>query len=176
MFFDSRHHSPKEFISIRNLKKQKKISWCRVPCGSSEGQNFHYIAFLGMSKSSPKICFATILLQWLAPSYKQKNKSTNASNLATTSQKLKNLDFHWNQALSSLSQDPNFHFESILRYDRIVLKNIFCYYTVPYACPILHTKNQTPKAPNLFANYILVRKFVHIYIHIYTHIYTHKFR
>ena len=98
MFFDSRHHSPKEFIRIINFKNIIFFSWCRVACGSSEGKFFHYIAFLGMSKSSRKIFFATILLQWLVPSYKQKTKQKKASNLTTTPQKLKNLDFHWSQA------------------------------------------------------------------------------
>ena len=125
-----------------------------------------------MLKSYRKIFFATILFQGLVPSYKSKNKSKRLSNLSTTSQKLRNLDFHWFQALSSLSQGPNFHFNSIFRYDRIIMKNIFCYYTVPHAGPILQTKNQTSKALNLFANYILVQNFVHIHTH--THTYTHN--
>ena len=53
------------------------------------------------------------------------NPGNKKSNLAATLQKLKVIDFHWSQALSSLSQDPNFHFESIFRYEKIVLKNIF---------------------------------------------------
>ena len=77
MFFDSRHHSPKEFIRIKNFKKIIFLSWYRVPWSSNKGQNFHSIAFLGMSKSSRKIFFGTILLQWLVPSYKQKSKQKN---------------------------------------------------------------------------------------------------
>ena len=74
MFFYSRHHSPKKIIRIRNFKKIIFFSWNLVLWGSNEGHNFHSIAFLGISKSSRKIFFANIMLQWLVSSYKQKTK------------------------------------------------------------------------------------------------------
>ena len=68
------------------------------------------------------------------------------------SQNFKNLqNFCSFQVPAGLSVDPNFHFGSIFRYDAIVPKNIFCYYTVPKACPMLHTKNQIKKDRKLAA-------------------------
>ena len=145
MFFDSRHHSPKEFIRIRNFKKiifSAEIGSCEARMRVKIFTLSHFWVY----QIIPQNIFRYYTVVMACAILKTKNKSNKASNLARTSI----------SGSIKLVQDPNFHFESILRYDRIVLKNIFCYYPVAYACPILHTKNQTPKALSLFANYILV--------------------
>ena len=130
MCFDRRHHSPKEFIRISNFKTNHIFSWYRLPWGSKEGQNFHYIAFFWYDKITTKNIFRYYIVAMTCAILQTKTKAKNSSNLATKHQKLKNIDFWWSQALLSLSQEPNFHFESIFQNDRIVQKNIFCYHNV----------------------------------------------
>ena len=64
----------------------------------------------------------------------------------------------------------NFLLDAIFRYERVTAQIFFFDVFVVHLCPMLHAKNQPSYSISLFANYLLVRKFVHI--HIYKYIYT----
>ena len=120
MYFDRRYQPPMKFRNIRNSKKIIIFTLILAP-------KFSLYRMLGYEQIVLKNIFCYYTAPKASNMLHTKKQIKKAINLEERAQKLKNHVFSGFQAPSGSFKDPNFHFNSVFRYDQIVTKNIFCY-------------------------------------------------
>ena len=131
-YLDRRNQSPKNSQKSQNFKTRQQYGVISCLSRIVRDSNFHSDSIFRYAQIVTKIFLGSIM--FLSPSpppcYTQKIKLKKQLfwPLQRKNGKIRVLrDFQVSRPL----QGPNFHFDSVFRYDKIDIKNIFCYYTVP---------------------------------------------